>query len=50
MNRAACDNDLLASCDELHGRLLKALCMVAAYGGAIGCVWFLCVSFRSGVL
>jgi hypothetical protein len=50
MNRAACDNDLLASCDELRGRVLKACGIVAAYGVAVGCVWFLCVAWRAGVL
>jgi len=47
MNRAACDNALLASCDRAYGRLAL---LSALTGVAVGCVWFLCVAWRAGVL
>ncbi|SDI64706.1 hypothetical protein SAMN04487926_12127 [Paraburkholderia steynii] len=47
MNRAAADNDLLAACERAHGRV--ALYSLAT-GVAIGCVWFLGVAYRAGVL
>lgn len=47
MNRAAADNALLAACDRTYGRVaLYSL----ALGVAIGCVWFLGVAYRAGVL
>lgn len=50
MNRVACDNALLASCDRLHGRAVRAIGVMLMCGVAIGCVWFLCVAWRAGVL
>jgi hypothetical protein len=50
MNRSAYDNDLLAACYHVHGRVLKACGMILAYGSAIGCGWFLCAAYRAGVL
>jgi hypothetical protein len=38
MNRAACDNDLLLACHDVHGRLLKALGMMLLCGVSVGCV------------
>ncbi|WP_018435319.1 hypothetical protein [Paraburkholderia atlantica] len=50
MNRVHYDNSLLAACDNVHGKLAKAFGMMLAYGAAIGCVWYLCVAYRAGVL
>lgn len=47
MNRAPHDNALLASCDRTYGRLAL---LSALTGIGIGCVWFLCVAWRAGVL
>ncbi|MDR8398250.1 hypothetical protein NE850_18065 [Paraburkholderia sp. USG1] len=47
MNRAACDNDLLAACDRVHAR--TALIAVLTFVG-IGCGWFLCVAIPAGAL
>lgn len=46
MNRAPHDNALLASCDRLYSRVVVAF----GTGVGIGCVWFLCVAWRAGVL
>jgi len=46
MERAAHDNELLAACKLQRGFGLYCL----ATGFAIGCVWYLCVCFRAGVL
>jgi hypothetical protein len=46
MNRFYPDNDLLAAC-RMQG---KAGLYAAAAGVAVGCVWFLCVAYRAGVL
>ncbi|PRH11001.1 hypothetical protein C6T61_07485 [Burkholderia multivorans] len=48
--RAANDNALLASCDRVHGYVAKGSAVAILYGIAIGCVWFLCVAYRAGVL
>lgn len=48
--RAASDNALLASCDPMHGYIAKGSAVATACGVAIGCVWFLCVAYRAGVL
>jgi hypothetical protein len=50
VNRVYSDNDLLAACHQLHGRVLKACGMAFAYGVAIGCVWVICAAYRAGVL
>lgn len=50
VTRAPSDNALLASCDELHGYVVKGIAVAIACGVAIGCVWFLCVAYRAGVL
>jgi hypothetical protein len=44
------DNALLAACDRLHGRTIRACATMLAYGAAIGCVWFLCIAWRAGAL
>ncbi len=48
--RAPSDNSLLASCDELYGYVAKGSAVATACGVAVGCVWFLCVAYRAGVL
>ncbi|MDR8400082.1 hypothetical protein NE850_27615 [Paraburkholderia sp. USG1] len=50
MNRAACDNDLLAACYHVHGRAAKLFGMMLLCGIAVGCAWFLCVAARAGAL
>ena len=47
MNRAACDNALLAACDELYGKLTRAAA-VGLLGTAIGATWYLLVGLRAG--
>jgi len=44
------DNSLLASCHRIHGYAANASLWVAGSGIGVGCVWFLCVAFRAGVL
>lgn len=46
MDRVIGDNDLLAAC-RIQG---KAAAYAALAGLAVGCVWFLCVAWRAGVL
>lgn len=50
VTRVPSDNALLASCDQMHGYVAKGSAVAAACGVAIGCVWFLCVAYRAGVL
>lgn len=50
VSRAQNDNALLASCDRVHGYVAKGSAVAILYGLAIGCVWFLCVAYRAGVL
>ncbi|WP_171915439.1 hypothetical protein [Paraburkholderia xenovorans] len=50
MSRAACDNALLAACDDLHGQFLKVLAMAFLTFIGIGCVWFLCLAVPAGAL
>ncbi len=50
VTRATNVNALLASCDRVHGYVAKGRAVAIAYGIAIGCVWFLCVAYRDGVL
>lgn len=47
MNRALCDNALLAACDELYGKLTRAAA-VGLLGTAIGATWYLLVGLRAG--
>lgn len=47
MNRVACDNALLAACDELYGRVMR-VGAVALLGGGIGAFWYLLVALRAG--
>ena len=47
MNRALCDNALLAACDELYGKLTCAAA-VGLLGTAIGATWYLLVGLRAG--
>lgn len=49
IQRHADDNALLSACDELHTGIIKACAIAFASGGAVGCVWFLCVAYRAGV-
>ncbi len=44
------ENALLASCDRVHGYALKASLWAVGSGIGVGCVWFLCVAVRAGVL
>jgi len=46
MNRSAHDNDLLAACQMQRKAGTYAVVVMVA----IGCVWFLCVAYRAGVL
>lgn len=50
VTRVPSDNALLAVCDQMHGYVAKGSTVAAACGIAIGCVWFLCVAYRAGVL
>lgn len=52
MNRAINDNALLRDITRLQDvdRMYKGIGVVALYGIAIGCVWFLCVAYKAGVL
>lgn len=53
MNRAACDNALLASCEGVYDRIIdaaKVMAMVGTTALAIGGVWFLCVAVPAGAL
>ncbi|KKL34015.1 hypothetical protein WR30_26135 [Burkholderia contaminans FFH2055] len=50
VTRVPSDNALLASCDQMHGYVAKGSAVATACGLAIGCVWFLCVAYRAGVL
>ncbi|MBU9439926.1 hypothetical protein KTE91_33160 [Burkholderia multivorans] len=50
VTRVTNDNALLASCDRVHGYVAKGSAVAILYGIAIGCVWFLCVAYRAGVL
>ncbi|MCP3721760.1 hypothetical protein M3I53_01235 [Paraburkholderia sp. CNPSo 3272] len=47
MNRAACDNALLAACDELYGKLARAAA-VGLLGVAVGVTWYVLVGLRVG--
>ena len=44
------DNALLASCHRVHSYALKASLWAVGSGIGVGCVWFLCVAVRAGVL
>ncbi len=50
VTRVPSDNDLLAACDKLHGGIIRACAMSGLCGLGVGCVWFLCVAIRAGVL
>ncbi|WP_081074383.1 hypothetical protein [Burkholderia pseudomultivorans] len=50
VTRVTNDNALLASCDRVHGYVAKGSAVAILYGIAIGCVWFLCVASRTGVI
>lgn len=50
MNRAAYDNDLLATCYQVHGRIASMCAKAFLLGAGVGCVWYLCVAWRAGVL
>ncbi len=47
MNRAACDNALLASCERTYDTILMAL-KAFALGAGIGAVWYVGVAIRAG--
>ncbi|VWD12773.1 hypothetical protein BLA18628_03323 [Burkholderia aenigmatica] len=44
------DNELLGACDEIHSYVIKGGLWAIGCGIGAGCVWFLCVAFRAGVL
>lgn len=46
MNRAACDNALLGSCERLYGRLELAS-KIGMVGTAVGLFWYGCVVARA---
>lgn len=50
VTRVTNDNALLASCDRVHSYVAKGSAVAILYGIAIGCVWFLCLAYRAGVL
>lgn len=47
MNRVACDNALLAACDELYGRVTR-VAAVALLGASVGVFWYVLVALRAG--
>ncbi|MFM0022157.1 hypothetical protein [Paraburkholderia azotifigens] len=49
MNRVACDNALLASCERTYDTILLAL-KAFALGAGIGAVWYVAVSIRAAAL
>lgn len=52
MNRVLNDNALLRDINRLKDvdRIYGGMGVAALYGIGIGCVWFLCVAFKAGVL
>jgi hypothetical protein len=52
MNRAINDNALLRDIERFEdvGKIYKTIGVMALSGIGIGCVWFLCVAYRAGVL
>ncbi|WP_167760116.1 hypothetical protein [Paraburkholderia pallida] len=47
MNRIACDNALLAACDDLYSRV-KRVAAVALLGAGVGVFWYVLVALRAG--
>ncbi|WP_181565791.1 hypothetical protein [Paraburkholderia unamae] len=47
MNRIACDNALLASCDELYSKVIRVAGAFALFAG-VGAGWYLIVALRAG--
>jgi hypothetical protein len=49
MNRTACDNALLAACDELYGKVVRVAGAFALFAG-VGASWYLLVAMRAGAV
>lgn len=47
MNRAACDNALLAACDAFYGKLAR-VAAVGLLGVGVGVFWYVLVGLRAG--
>lgn len=46
MNRAYCDNALLAACDALYGKVARIAGAFALFAG-VGVAWYLIVALRA---
>jgi hypothetical protein len=50
LKHAPRDNPLLASCGPTRSYVPIGAAAAAAYGAAVGVLWFLCVAYRAGAL